>query len=72
MRVCDCFHQTAGINHRWTRAQRLALHRVADQARANNQLRVLHSVQRLLQPCPSAYHVNPYAATVDVSEVTHG
>ena len=25
MRVCECFHQTAGINHRWTREQRAAL-----------------------------------------------
>ena len=72
MRLCDCFHETAGINHRWTRGQRQALHRIADHARRHNQLRVLHSVQRLLQPCPSVYRVNPYAATVDVSEVTHG
>jgi len=72
MRVCDCFNQTAGINHMWTRAQRRALNRVADHARVHNQDAVLRSVQSLLSPCPSRYRVNPLAATVDLNEVTHG
>jgi len=54
MRLCECFHES-GTNHKWSRAQRQALHRVADHARRHNQLRVLHSVQRLLQPCPSKW-----------------
>ena len=58
MRVCECFHETGGVNHRWSRAQRLALHRVADHAKLTNQTRILHSVQRLLQPCPSVWRSN--------------
>ena len=71
MRVCDCFDER-GANHRWTRAQRQALHRVADEARLNNQEGVLRSIQQLLAPCPSVWRVNPFADTVDLNEVTHG
>ena len=56
MRVCKCFHES-GTNHKWSRDQRQALHRVADHARKHNQVRILHSVQRLLQPCPSKWAV---------------
>ncbi len=58
MRVCECFHMTSGVNHNWSGSQRLALQRVADQARLTNQTRVLHSVQRLLQPCPTMHRID--------------